>query len=181
MQSKPYQETIKLALDALGISADLMAQIKLPLQREARALVVAEIDRNGNKHLLVQNAATAWFTLKNAASQDNVILEIVSAFRSIDEQSAIIRTRLNQGWPIASILTLSAPPGYSEHHTGCAIDINTPGCPAREEPFADTAAFRWLMVHAPRFGYTLSYPRDNSLGFIYEPWHWLFRSSIDSN
>ncbi len=77
--------------------------------------------------------------------------------------------------PIDKILTLSAPPGYSEHHTGCAIDINTPGCVATEEEFENTDAYRWLTEHAGRFGFTLSYPRDNALGFIYEPWHWCFQ------
>jgi D-alanyl-D-alanine carboxypeptidase len=56
------------------------------------------------------------------------------------------------------------------------VDINTPGCEARQEPFERTAAFDWLCAHADRFGFGMSYPRGNTLGFIYEPWHWYYRA-----
>ena len=105
------------------------------------------------------------------------ILEVVSAFRSIDRQIEIIQNKLDRSMAIEQILTLSAPPGYSEHHTGCAIDFNTPVCVATEEEFENTLAYRWLQEHAGSFGFTLSYPRDNTLGFIYEPWHWCFQPS----
>jgi D-alanyl-D-alanine carboxypeptidase len=113
--------------------------------------------------------------MKQAARQDNVILEIVSAFRNLERQIEIIQRKLERDMPMETILSLSAPPGYSEHHSGCAVDINTPGCIATEEPFEDTDAFRWLSMHAGRFGFTLSYPRGNALGFIYEPWHWCYQ------
>ena len=179
MRSKEYERNIRLALDSLGISIDLIAEKRLLFHPEAQELVVAEMDRNGNAYCLIPGAAKAWRTLQCAAGQDHVTLEIVSAFRSIDDQIEIIRAKLDCAIPMQTILTLSAPPGFSEHHTGCAVDINTPGCVAREEPFEDTEAFAWLMANAGRFGYTLSYPRGNSLGFIYEPWHWFFRDSAD--
>lgn len=172
MRTQQYERKISLILDALGISRTM---ITLPVQHEAQRLAVAEIDCHDNAHFLVPNAAQAWHALKNSAKQDRVALEIVSAFRSLDDQSEIIRAKCERAIPMQTILTLSAPPGFSEHHTGCAVDINTPGCVAREEPFEDTEAFCWLGANAGRFGFTLSYPRGNSAGFIYEPWHWLFR------
>lgn len=175
MLSKEYETEINQVLDSLGIPRELIARKRLPFYPEATGLVIAEVDDTGKEYLLVPEAANAWHDLKFAARQDDVIVEIVSAFRSIERQIEIIRAKLDRGMPIETILTLSAPPGYSEHHTGCAVDINTPGCVATEEPFEDTDAFRWLMVHAERFGFTLSYPRGNSLGFIYEPWHWCFQ------
>jgi len=105
------------------------------------------------------------------------VLEVVSAFRSIERQVEIIQAKLARNMSMEKILTLSAPPGYSEHHTGCAIDINTPGCIATEEEFERTEAFRWLQENATYFNFTLSYPRDNKLGFIYEPWHWCFQQT----
>jgi D-alanyl-D-alanine carboxypeptidase len=170
-----YENKIKPALDSLGISLALIAQKRLPFYPEARQLVVAEIDRNGVEYLLAPDAANGWRILKGAARRDDVTVEIVSAFRSVERQIEIVRIKLDRGMPIETILTLSAPPGYSEHHTGCAIDINTPGCAATEEPFEDTDAFRWLTANASRFGFTLSYPRGNNSGFIYEPWHWCWQ------
>ncbi|RTL24879.1 MAG: hypothetical protein EKK49_20850, partial [Rhodocyclaceae bacterium] len=36
------------------------------------------------------------------------------------------------------------------------------------------AAFVWLNAHAAGHGYTLSFPRNNPEGYLYEPWHWCF-------
>ena len=69
-------------------------------------------------------------------------------------------------------MTVSAAPGYSEHHTGRAVDIATPGSRPLTEEFEDSAAFHWLNENAADFGFSMSYPRDNRYGFIYEPWHW---------
>lgn len=176
MQSDEYEKKICAALDALGISPALIAHKELPYHLEAKELAIAEVDGSGNLHLLIPPAAKAWHSMKKAAAKERVILEIVSAFRTIEDQIDIIRDKIDRAMPMETILTLSAPPGFSEHHTGCAIDINTPGCAAREAPFEETEAFRWLAANADRFGYTLSYPRGNRWGFIYEPWHWFFRA-----
>jgi D-alanyl-D-alanine carboxypeptidase len=175
--SNDYQLKVNQALQALGISPELIAAKRLPFHVEAQELVVAEVDQSGREYMLTPQAALAWHALKQAAAQDGITLEIVSAFRGLERQIDIIRVKLERGMPIEAILTLSAPPGYSEHHTGRAVDINTPGCEATEEPFEHTEAFRWLTLHGARFGFTLSYPRGNELGFIYEPWHWCFQPS----
>ena len=72
-------------------------------------------------------------------------------------------------------LPIFAAPGFSEHHTGRALDIGTPGFVDLEENFETTAAFAWLQVHAEEFGFTLSYPKGGTRGIGYEPWHWLWR------
>ncbi len=179
LSSLSYQERIHHELDKLGISLELIAEKRLPFYAEAQELTVAESDEQGREFQMTPATASAWHAMKAAAASDGVVLEVVSAFRSIERQIEIIQYKLDRYMPMEKILTLSAPPGYSEHHTGRAIDINTPGCMATEEEFQDTEAFRWLSVHAGRFGFTLSYPRDNTLGFIYEPWHWCFQPDND--
>jgi len=165
---------VRSMLDALGIPAELIRKQALPFYSVALQLVVAEVGADGFEHQLIPVAADAWRTLKQAAARDDVVLEIVSAFRDLESQGAIVREKIARGMPFETIFTLSAPPGYSEHHTGRAVDVNTPGCEPREAPFEDTDAFRWLSRHAGDFGFTLSYPRGNASGFIYEPWHWYF-------
>lgn len=177
MRLTQNEQKISEALDALGIPLELIARKGLQYHPEAQELVIAEIDELGKEYFLIPDATEAWHELKQAARRDQVVVEIVSAFRGIERQIDIIRTKLDRGMPIETILTLSAPPGYSEHHTGRAVDINTPGCVATEEPFEHTDAFRWLQMHAGRFGFHLSYPRGNMSGFIYEPWHWCFQKS----
>ncbi len=103
-------------------------------------------------------------------------LLLVSAFRSVDYQRSIFDRKLAQGVPLDDILRVNAAPGYSEHHTGRAVDIATRGCPPLTEAFETTDAFEWLTRNAGRFGFEMSYPRDNPYGIAYEPWHWAMRT-----
>jgi len=171
------QAPLRPVLDALGITPEILGRRGLPFHPVATELVVAETDAQGRAFLLTPETARAWSAMKQAAHEDGVVIEIVSSFRDIARQAEIIRTKLERGLDIDRILTLSAPPGYSEHHSGRALDINTPGCEPTEEPFEHTAAFAWLVAHSGRFGFTLSYPRNNAFGFIYEPWHWCYQPS----
>lgn len=149
--------------------------------QEAACLEVAEVDADGREHLLAPVAANAWRDLKAAALGDGVSLFIVSAFRSIDRQSEIVRRKLLAGEPIEDILTVCAPPGFSEHHTGRAVDLSTPGSRCLDVEFEQTPAFAWLRVHAADFGYSLSYPVGNPTGYHYEPWHWCWSNSQAAN
>lgn len=158
----------------LGISIQFLAARGLSECEEASCLEVAEVGTDGKDHLLVPAAAKAWRKLKAAAINERVSLFIVSAFRSIDRQTEIVRRKLQAGVPIEDILTVCAPPGFSEHHTGRAIDLSTPGSLSLEVEFEHTPAFAWLRAHAADFGYYLSYPIGNPSGYQYEPWHWCF-------
>lgn len=162
-------------LAGLGITAGILSAKGLPPYAVATEVALAEVGADGQRHLLVPGAARAWQAMRDAARDDGIVLEIVSAFRTLEDQAQIIRDKLARRMSMDRILMLSAPPGYSEHHSGCAVDINTPGCVPREEPFEETEAFAWLQRHAPRHGFRMSYPRGNALGFIYEPWHWCWR------
>ena len=162
-------------LATLGISSELIAARGLRECEEATRLELAEVGVDGRDHLLVQSAADAWRSLKAAALVDGISLLIVSAFRSIDRQAEIVRRKLETGVSIEEVLTVCAPPGYSEHHTGRAVDLSTPGCRALEVEFDQTTAYVWLTKRAIEFGYHLSYPFGNQLGYQYEPWHWCFK------
>lgn len=160
-------------LQQLGIPASEISRRGLPVFTEAQDLVVVETHA-ARGFLLQPRAAQGWWDMQAAAAADGIALELVSAFRSIARQAELIRRKLDNGLALANILSVLAIPGTSEHHTGCAVDVTTPGCPPAEEAFEDTAAFAWLNAHAARFGYTLSFPRNNPEGYLYEPWHWCF-------
>ena len=89
-------------------------------------------------------------------------------------QCELIERKLAAGRSIDDILRVNAPPGYSEHHTGRALDLTTPGIEPLTMAFETTAAFSWLSRHAETFEFMLSYPRDNDAGIDYEPWHWAY-------
>jgi zinc D-Ala-D-Ala carboxypeptidase len=157
----------------LGIPIDYASRRLLKMMPETNAEDLSSIGRFGTREiLLVGEAAAAWINLQTAAKRADIILLPLSGFRSWARQADIIRTKLTAGQSIESVLTTNAAPGFSEHHTGRAIDIGTPGNPPFEETFAATPAFRWLQIHASSHGFRMSFPRENPHGFIYEPWHW---------
>lgn len=168
---------LDLLFAELGIPAEMMVARGLPQCEEANELEIAEIGDDGREHLLIHSAAIAWKKLKAAAFSDGVGLFIVSAYRSIDRQAEIVRRKLAAGSTIEEVLCVNAPPGFSEHHTGRAIDLSAPGSRVLDVEFDKTPAFSWLVSHAAGFGYQLSYPIGNQWGFQYEPWHWCYGKS----
>jgi zinc D-Ala-D-Ala carboxypeptidase len=162
---------------SLGIPRDYAAKRGLRPQREARTLVsVGPAPDDGQILRLAPPAAAAWRRMRAAAANDGIVLLPLSAFRSVARQTAIIRAKLAAGQTIEKILALVAAPGFSEHHSGRALDIGSPEHIEIDEHFARTAAFRWLRRHAIKFGFHLSYPRGNRHGIAYEPWHWCWRA-----
>jgi len=114
---------------------------------------------------------------EEAAWTEGIHFYIVSAFRSIARQSEIIEGKRRDGLSDEDIFRVNALPGLSEHHTGRALDLNTPDLPALEEEFEDSQAFQWLIQNAGHFGFELSYPRENKYGISYEPWHWFYKGN----
>lgn len=167
-----YEQRVSAVLQSLGISPESLRGRSLLICEEATELVAAQIDARGGLHRLAPAAAAAWREMKSAASAHGIALHIASAFRSVERQAEIIRSKLRAGVSLERILAVNAPPGYSEHHTGRAVDVTTPGTKALEEEFEATDAFRWLAENGSSFGYSLSYPRNNGQGYSYEPWHW---------
>jgi len=156
----------------LGIPADYATSRDLPTYAEAVKLVDVGPNLVGRMQRLTPVAAAKWQQMVEAASGDGIRLLIVSGFRSFDYQADLIRNKLDSGQAIDEILLVSAAPGYSQHHTGNAIDIATPGSRPLTEEFETSEAFTWLGENAKPFGFSMTYPRDNPHGIVYEPWHW---------
>jgi D-alanyl-D-alanine carboxypeptidase len=160
-------------LHALGLDADAYAaRTGLALVAEPAALTFAGLDRYRRPLGLRPAAARDWQRMQHAAQRDGLVLEAISGYRSHDYQLGIFERKLARGQSVETILTVNAAPGYSEHHSGRALDIASPGEPPAEESFEATPAFAWLRENAVAFGFAMSYPRDNPHGIVYEPWHW---------
>tara|TARA_B100000212_G_scaffold126679_1_gene95003 strand:- start:70 stop:783 length:714 start_codon:yes stop_codon:yes gene_type:complete len=120
--------------------------------------------------------------MRNEAKKDGIYLVFLSGYRSINLQNEIfysLKSFRNQ--EAAERARVSAPPGYSEHSTGFAIDIGdaTQRETDFETEFENTDAFKWLIKNAAKFHFKLSFTKDNK--FIdYEPWHWRYEGSIEA-
>ncbi|MFK7958510.1 MAG: D-alanyl-D-alanine carboxypeptidase family protein [Lysobacterales bacterium] len=161
---------------ALNIPSHYSQTRKLPLVTEPRQLQCLGTDTQGRAIYLTPKASQAWKDLRNAAADDGVTLHPVSGFRSIGYQGNLVRAKLAAGISMDDVLSVSAAPGYSEHHSGQALDLSTPGSTPLEQSFAKTPAFDWLTRNAKRWKFTMSYPENNLHKLAFEPWHWCFHS-----
>jgi len=156
----------------LGIPIDYGRHPRRPAYSEASELEDVEPNILGRMQRLAPATARAWREMKAAALVDGVELLLVSGFRSVRYQADLIRKKLAAGQDIESILKVNAAPGFSEHHTGRAVDVATPASRPLTTDFENSRAFAWLHDRASRHGFTMPYGRDNAYGFSYEPWHW---------
>jgi D-alanyl-D-alanine carboxypeptidase len=169
-------ETHRKIFEELGIPKDYGQARGLPYYEEATELVDVGPNLVGRMQRLTPAAAAQWQQMVEAASADAVRLLIVSGFRSFEYQAELIRSKLKAGQAIEEILEVNAAPGFSQHHGGRSVDIATPGSRPLTEEFEVSEAFAWLNENAAEFGFSMTYPRDNPYGFIYEPWHWAAES-----
>jgi D-alanyl-D-alanine carboxypeptidase len=156
----------------LGIPPNYGVDPPLPTHAETELLVDVEPNIVGRMQRLHPDTARAWRTMKAAAQQDGITLLLVSGFRSFGYQIELIRAKLEEGQDIASILSVNTAPGFSEHHTGRAVDLATPGTRPLTDQFESSDAFFWRQHNAQQFGFHMPYGRGNRYGLSYEPWHW---------
>ena len=137
---------------------------------------VGNYRQTGRVVKMCADAAGAFLNLTKQARADGVEIVPISGFRSREYQETLFRKAVVKYGSEDAAVRWVARPGHSEHQTGRAIDLGDGGDPASDvEPlFEETPAFLWLQENAARFGFELSYPRNNSRGVHYEPWHWRF-------
>jgi D-alanyl-D-alanine carboxypeptidase len=107
------------------------------------------------------------------AKKDKLDLMVASAFRAYSYQEGLYKQYVSQQGQ-ATADTQSARPGYSEHQTGLAIDIEPASKECEIETcFADTPEGKWIARNAYKYGFVLRYHEDKEdiTGYIYEPWH----------
>jgi hypothetical protein len=94
------------------------------------------------------HTAAAFGRMKAAAAMDGVALHIVSGFRTMDKQRELYRAyKAGRG-------NLAAVPGFSNHQSGHALDLNTNG----------RGVYGWLTRRAATYGFRRTVPT--------EKWHW---------
>jgi len=105
-----------------------------------------------------------------AARADSVKLIVDSGFRSAAYQKRIYRRRLVEGAGFEEIVQYVAPPGYSEHETGRAVDL----VPS-DASFAHTETYRWLKENGQKYGFYETYPETKDGLIPWESSHWCYR------
>lgn len=170
------ENTLKILsmCDELGVPEDYGVAHRMPLVGEAAELSFAGRDIFERDQRLTPDAADAFRRMREAAMTSNIEIRLVSAFRAVAYQANLFRRKLDQGHSMKEILQVSAPPGFSEHHSGRAVDVTTRGVKPLQEDFSQTEAYQWLLGNARVFGFRESYPRHNRHRLAWEPWHWYY-------
>ena len=164
-----YQNVVKTAKN-FGLKEE---QLKDSIYYEASILSSIGADIYGRDQFLNPKAADAFYKMKETALKDNINLNFISAFRSFEYQKQIINKKLKEGYSIDFILNENTLPGFSEHHTGAAINfISDYNEYQLNQDFEKSKEFKWLEKNAGNYGFYLSYPKNNRKGIKYEPWHW---------
>ena len=137
------------------------------------------IEPNIEVHIDMQDSL---LKMREEARNDGIYLVFLSGYRSINLQNEIFYSlksiRNQEAFERARV---SAPPGYSEHSTGFAIDIGdaTQRETDFQTEFENTNAFKWLLKNAAKFHFKLSFNKNNKY-IDYEPWHWRYEGSIEA-
>ena len=127
----------------------------------------------GSDQMLVPEALNAFINMFKAAKKENLTLIINSSYRSYKDQDEVYnKYKDTKGEEYAD--SIAARPGYSEHQTGLAIDIQTYG--SRAATFEEFDEFKWLQNNAHKYGIILRYPKDKEYltGYSYESWHYRY-------
>lgn len=145
----------------------------LPADYEPTDLVELPAQFGAGAPMLREEAAEATQAMFEAAQQDGINLTVISAYRSYDYQTELYDNYVRQ-YGTMNTNEMSARPGFSEHQTGLALDVDTPGGQhTLKQSFGETPAGQWLVERAHEFGFVIRYPEDEHeyTGFSYEPWH----------
>ena len=178
-----FRRDLKL-LPSTNISAqvkkndDLRILGHLPYMEISKEKLVV-IEPNIKVHVEMRDSL---LKMREDAKRDGIYLVFLSGFRSINLQEEIFYSLKSIRNQIAlERARVSAPPGYSEHSTGFAIDIGdaTKRETDFEVEFEDTDAFRWLDLNAAKYHFKLSFDKNNKY-INYEPWHWRYEGSIEA-
>lgn len=129
------------------------------------------IKRTNEIMLLEKEAFKNYQEMVKDAKGLGIELVLYSGYRSIEKQASLWDS------PYDFNNMYKAVPGYSEHHTGLALDISTYDVGITT---ASSKAFEYLKDNAYKFGFILRYPegKEHITGYNYEPWHYRYVGKI---
>jgi D-alanyl-D-alanine carboxypeptidase len=151
------------------------------MEAKKHELVAVGAYPDGKKMYLQKDAYDNYLELRALAQKAGVKLKMIYGFRSKTYQKYLFKRAIKRYGTIEKAAKVVAPPGYSQHHTGFAVDLGDLDSPQSDlkASFAETKAYAWLTSHARSFGFYLSFPENNAQNISFEPWHWYYKEIDD--
>ena len=126
----------------------------------------------GTKQKLNEETLKAFTKMsEDCKAATNYKILVRSGYRDYKEQEKTYNTYLKTyGKTYAE--NYVAHPGYSEHHTGLAIDVKAES----SDVFATSKESAWVYENAYKYGFILRYKKEyeNITGIKYESWHFRY-------
>lgn len=138
------------------------------------------------EYMLEKRTLKAYLELKKELEEDNINIDIISGYRSIEEQEKIIDDYTNK-YGSDYVKKYVAPIGSSEHHTGLCLDIgliiddnliyDNKILPKYEDIFCK------IIEKLSKHGFILRYPKgkEDITSYNYEPWHYRYVGKSTAN
>ncbi len=168
-------------IPSAGISGDAFNHLPYAENNPARLESVGSFVRESYERAesLDFEAVQSFANMRAAAAAEGINIMPISGFRTFADQAQLFENQVERKGSEAEAARYSAPPGHSEHHTGYAIDIADADQPNTDikYSFENTAAYRWLKTNAYAYGFEESFPKGNTQGVTFEPWHWRYFGS----
>lgn len=126
--------------------------------------------------MVEEKTYNAWLDLKEALAAEDIHVEVESAYRSMEEQQLFVES-FTERYGEEKAKQYAAAPGYSEHHTGLALDlyfsIDGIDIYLNEDWTQYPEICTKIHEKLPEFGFILRYPegKEEITGYSYEPWH----------
>lgn len=143
-------------------------------------IVVHNFLREEKNHTIENMTYQHFCELKNnLQEEENITIELDSVYRTVQRQQEIWDKYVrDEGIDYARKYV--AQPGYSEHHTGLAVDIclriNGTIVDNNTDMIAQKEIFSKIHAKLPDYGFILRFlkGKEDVTGYNYEPWHLRF-------
>ena len=171
------------ATEAEAAAYDYMVLVnkknKLPDDWESKVVLEEATNRYGETYKVEKKALEQFLKLQKELADEGIYIELDSTTRSVAEQQ-----KLWDDWTVEKgedyVKKYVAVPGYSEHHTGLAIDVCLDKDGKRiddnDEMIAEREIFAKVHEKLAKYGFILRYleGKDAETGYSYEPWHFRY-------
>lgn len=180
-RENPYPDLPKIAAD------DWRMLLVSPDHKLAKDIASDQLTSIDYSHQIDKRVLPDYQKLAEAAQKAGISLQLISSYRSVAQQEVVFAERKNQLMgqgmteeeAIAKTKETMTEPGYSEHHTGLAVDVvdqawlNSNPSLILDASYSNTEGAKWLQANSAKYGFIVRYPdgKENITKITYEPWH----------
>ena len=152
---------------------------KLPENWLEKIELISAKNSQGREFLVEKEALEHFNALRSKLLEQGIDIELDSTYRSVERQKELW-AEFEETYGRAYCEKYVAVPGYSEHHTGLAIDVclikDGRVIDDNDEMIAEVEIFSKIHTLLSDYGFILRYMKgkEDITEYSYEPWHFRY-------